>query len=100
MQVVVAGCFQPLMAALKTSYGGTVRGRDTTKNLLSKKPQFEWRICGPKAAHFLSTIYPFMLEKKEQAWLAMEFEAQKDTPVNQEELALRDGFYWALRGAK
>lgn len=69
-----------------------------------RKPLYRWTITVRGARQFLETIRPFLITKETEAWLALEFLAQRTistgTRITDEEIALREGFYWALRNAK
>ena len=99
----VAMTHLPTIELLFNSFGGALmhqRERTPYKQL------FTWRITDTLCKPFLEAVYPFLKTKKYEAWLALEYEASKTKSVNrklqltQEEIALREGFYWALKAAK
>ena len=102
LHVGVVNSYRPLVESLVETYGGVIRTRKPVG--LSRKTQYEWRLYGPSAGLFLDFIQDYLFEKKNQSWLAREFLAQKRTGTNtklsEEEVALRDGFYLALRASK
>jgi len=66
----------------------------------------EWSVHRKLAEPFLVAIYPFVVLKKAQVWLALEFLAQcppwhrGGSPRSAEHCALQEGYYLALREAK
>jgi len=97
----IALVYKPTIDALGAQFGGSVH---TYKRRFPRRESHVWIITGTAAADVLTRLYPLLREKQEQAWLALEFQAQctthnKVTPTA-EEFALRDGFYWAMRQAK
>lgn len=64
---------------------------------------WQWQLTAHKAAEMLTELSPYLVTKKEQAWLAREFVAQKKSDrsrVTDEERALREGYRLAIHFAK
>jgi hypothetical protein len=67
-----------------------------------------WRWSGNRrvAQQFLEAARPYLIVKAEQCWLALEYLALLDRmgtqghPTTPEQLAMKEGFYLALREAK
>ena len=107
--------YKPILELMQQQYGGVLTPYKEYRNpadiVISKKPCYTWVLVREALVQrFLEDIYPLTHEKQSQCWLALEFLAQKhsvknrwaskDTEAYREEMALRDGFYWALRLAK
>lgn len=81
-------------------FGGAVRPHGRLH--LGWKASFAWRMSGEPTARLLARLYPHLIIKKEQAWLAQEAWAQHDPQrdkraLSDEVLALRRGYYLASR---
>ena len=96
-------CSRKVLNQLSTQFGGKVYTHNRS-NRPTMRDSWSWRISGPSANAFLTLIYPYLVEKKEQSWLGLEFYAQKQRStghqVSDEQVALREGFYLALQAAK
>lgn len=64
-----------------------------------------WRAKRSKVEELLEQIRPYLVFKRDQAWLALEFRAQcggvhfgKGAPISDEHGALQEGFYLAMKG--
>ena len=72
----------------------------------NRRPLRNWRVEGKAAIRFLEIMRMLLVTKANEAWVGLEFMEQRDAtkkgpfPVTAEELALREGFYWAMRNAK
>ena len=55
---------RPTLEFLSELFGGTVR---SVKYSGKNKPQFNWRLCGLKAARALDQLAPYLREKKAKA---------------------------------
>lgn len=90
----------PLLEWLQGLCGGDIHHRPPKAN---HQRRFEWRVTGVGAESLLRRIRPWLRVKSVQAWLGLEFQAQRTVynhsgvklPV--EELALRAGFHRAMR---
>ena len=54
-------------------FGGKVSARPPQKGH-SKLPYFQWRLSASNACYFLEQILPFLINKKDQATIAIEFQ--------------------------
>lgn len=104
LQVAVGNTYRPILDDLAATFGGKVYGKKLTVGGFAKKPQWSWDVRGSAAAECLRRIRPYLREKEQQAWLALEYWAQHSdgaqygsAPLPPEELALRDGFYLAMK---
>lgn len=63
---------------------------------------FRWQVDDRKAVTALEQLRPYLRLKEDQAWLALEFRANylMHNPLRPEDVALRDGFYLALKQMK
>jgi hypothetical protein len=66
---------QMILEQVQDLFGGTIRMQEKGVN----KTIFNWQITSSEAADFLTTISPFLQEKKTQALLAIKFHSQKGT---------------------
>jgi len=91
---------------IQSKCGGSVYSQPGSKGTWgpSKRPIWFWRISGPRATEFLSSVREFLQIKAPQAWLALEAREQftsgrkgKGVALSAEELALREGYYLAMK---
>ena len=106
LTIEVTNTFKPVLDDIAAKYGGKVSSKKV-RNVLLHKPQWVWMLSGDRAADCLRAIRPYLREKERQAWLGLEFYAQTNhggeyrrTGVPPEQVALREGFYLALRDMK
>lgn len=105
--VRIGNTYRPILDEIATAYGGTVNTVNMLIQIregkLNLKQQYQWMIHANEAAAVLERIRPFLREKRVQAWLGLEFQAQKTdmrgrrAGVSAEETALRNGYYLAMR---
>jgi len=69
--VTVSNTYLPILLNLKDRYGGSVGLQKGAHG--NCRPAYHWDICGDRAADFLWTIGPYLIEKRDQAYLALEF---------------------------
>ncbi len=90
---------RPILDALQEEYGGGISGYSRPSgqhgNLV---------FTGPKAVVFLKRILPYLKMKGVEAQLGLDFEELRlkttARPLDIEDIAQRDVYYWALREAK
>ena len=96
-------CSRKVLDQLATQFGGAVYSHQRS-NRPAMRDSWSWKITGVAANKFLEIIYPHLVEKKSQAWLGLEFFANKTgsrgPKVSDEQVAIREGFYLALQIAK
>lgn len=102
LTVSVNQTYFPILHEVMSLYGGTVGEYWHPKD---RKPVTNWNCGNRMAEKFLQDIYPYLHEKKEQAWLGLEFREQcfnhkTSGPITEEDYALREGFALALSLAK
>lgn len=103
LRASLSNSYLPILKTLQAEYGGNIskEHKDVEKD---RKTVYQWALTSTYAASFLKRIRPYLKEKEPQAWLALEFLAQRSVSrgvqLIEEEVALREGFYWALRNAK
>ena len=97
LKVTVVNTYLPILDEFQSAYGGSISERKGIN-----KPVFAWNVSGVRAAECLRTLQPLLQEKRNRAWLGLEFWAQRSrckpgviTP--DKELALREGYYRAMR---
>jgi len=107
-QVKVANTYLPSLEAIQEREGGRIH--EVRRYRPNHKVGYEWRLTSPEAiTDLLTRLRPHLRVKEVEAWLMLEFLAQRRvTPrgaerakgVSPEERALREGFRLALQGAK
>ncbi len=90
-----------LVEWMQSLFGGGFYGPYEGKG--NRKEVWAWRLHGPKAAHFVTLIRPYLKVKATQAWIALEFREQCDwSPkgrggLSKEETALREGYFLIMK---
>lgn len=90
-----------LMGWLVANFGGHYEPKG--RGLLGRKQCYQWRMQGQEAINLLVMVLPWLLIKQAQAWLCLEFWAQRVSPVARkngvpaEQQALRQGFMLAVQ---
>lgn len=64
-----------MISRLKELWGGWTKPR--TKQKSFHKQQWRWGLSSREAMEFLEIIFPYLISKKEQALLAIEFQKRK-----------------------
>ena len=73
-------------------YGGTVCQYAERRG--NRKDAWQWSVSGAKGVDFLRLIYPYLLLKKPQADLALQFQTKKiGKPLNDMDWALQEADY-------
>lgn len=72
MVIEVTNTKKELLDFLKDNFGGNIYSRKRRKNWSSSHC---WRLCREKAKVLLLHMYPYLITKKEQAKLAVKFQA-------------------------
>ncbi len=104
LDVSIVNTNREILFRLKDRWRGTVQNRPHTA--LSANPISSWRVVYCDATLFLSDIQPWLRLKANQADIALNFSALTQARgvghrgLTAEDLALREGFYLALREAK
>ncbi len=91
---------------LKERFGGAVHERKYKAEFVNSN--YQWRLRGIKAKDFLELIEPYLILKKQQAQLAIEFILEKKKysvqggskfghPLKIEEIEKREGYYLKMR---
>ena len=104
VRVTVANTDKAVLEWVQSLCGGLVLGPAKCKNP-RWKPVWTWRITRQDAVDFLREIRGLLRIKGTQAWLALEFNAQKTSfartglgvRLTVEELALREGYALAMQ---
>ena len=74
LQVCVAQADEEVPEWIYNRFGGQIYLRQPSKASYGQNPQFAWTITGRKAIRLLKKILPYMVLKKPQAELAIEYE--------------------------
>ena len=100
--VSIGGAYESTIRALQAQYGGAVSPQRPSAP--GNKQMWKWHLAHEASVAFLDRMRPLLREKRVQAWLALEFDAQRTVnehiPTPPSERALRYGFHLALREAK
>lgn len=76
IRVILSGCFRPgLLDGFAERWGGRVTRAVWSQS--SRRPGVRWEITGLKAAAFLKDVCPYLIEKRDQATLALEYQGLK-----------------------
>lgn len=76
VRVILAGCFCPgLLDQFAQRWGGTVRRASWSNR--SRRPGVRWEITGTAAVSFLRDVADHLIEKREQALAAIEYQSYK-----------------------
>lgn len=100
----VGSSYLPVLKDIQTTYGGNIYKNGTPK--FPHRQMYRWRLRADKAQPVLEAIYPLLRQKRAQAWVALEYLAQRTKwngawgGISATELALREGFYLILRDLK
>lgn len=70
VQIAVTNTYLPLLMEFRDMFGGTVTNRKPTGH--GVKRRYDWYLTGQRARTFLITIMPYLLEKRQQAELAIQ----------------------------
>ena len=112
LQVSVSGIDGRMLDALKGWFGGSIYVIDWQQRQDPlKKIVYRWEMTRKPALEFLKQIYPFLIYKKLQAEVAMNFQRHvsryqqpmqhgRYAPTEIRELEFRETYYWKLRSLK
>jgi hypothetical protein len=106
LHVQVSNTHLPVLEMLVEEYGGSISHKPMTEgSFFTRREHYNWSVSSNKAFECLKRIQPHLVIKKEQAELGMEFWEQRTDnsgrrPVPSKELALREGFYQAMKTLK
>ena len=89
-----------VLEQLKSQWGGCIK----LHNGFKVKAGWQWDIAANQAAHFLTDISPFLVIKREEALLGLEFQQEVSNRTKHsnspEDWALREGYKLALSEMK
>ena len=75
-KVCVANCHRGVLEWCKDRFGGSVNDVSAKGSELHNwKPQYRWTLTGPRAERVVRLCQPFLIIKKEQARLFLEYRA-------------------------
>ena len=102
LELNMSHTYLPVLEQYQRRFGGSICRQNNRPE--GNKPIWRWKLVSQQAARALETLRPFLQEKAVQAWLGLEFMAQRTAgmghPPSDEERALRNGYYLALQIAK
>lgn len=68
--VTVSNCHLPTLRELCRAFGGSIRHHGAASG--NRRPCFQWAVTGPRARALLTSILPYLHEKRPQAALLLE----------------------------
>jgi hypothetical protein len=101
LEASVTHTYRPVVEMLAMHWGGNIS--PYKRRMPHHKDRWHWKLHGDGLVRFLQDIQPFLIEKAPQVEMALQFTAEKTHGRNRltvEQLALREGYYLALREAK
>ena len=93
LRVDVSNCYAPLCEAFKAQFGGGIVRRPIRQrkardpNEWGTRDTFTWYIGTAKAGGFLTIILPYMMVKREEAEVALKFQAIVSDPYGPKKLS-------------
>lgn len=102
-EVVVVNSYLPLLEWLQREFGGSIMARKKQKD--HHKPTWCWKLVNRQAAEFCKDLLPYLLVKKQNAELLIEFmEAAKPPKIrgqgaklSEAEVANRERLYQLMK---
>jgi len=100
--IAISNTSKELMDWLCSKVGGTYCL--AKENRKEWKDHYKWDLTGESAYKILQKVYPYLVVKREQAKMAMEFQLkrsitkQRRNGIPEEELLLREYYYQLLKG--
>ena len=100
LRVGVVNTYLPLMHLLKAQFGGSLSSRQPQ---LNHKVCYSWALVSKQAETFLSLVAPYLVVKRAQAELGLEFRRSRTNTASTKlgtsigETTLRESFYLAMR---
>ena len=86
IMVSVSNTYKPVLEAIHGKYGGWLGNNGNHRNPGHRKA-YQWRATGRRAAHFLTDIEPYLVEKRGRAIAALFFCDTITWPKNWREVA-------------
>lgn len=80
LAVAIANVYPPILQDLKDMFGGSIKNHSHPKKS-SHTQAYQWGTYTRSAHSFLSLIFPYLRIKKDQTFLALSFQAYKDSIV-------------------
>lgn len=78
IQCVLGVVHRPVIEALKEEYGGSIHENRHDLRSPRNRIVFQWAIASQKAASFMRRIQPYVVIKRDQLELALEFQSHID----------------------
>ena len=94
LRISIAQSNQPFLVCLRDKWGG-LGSICVNRSPRQAKVGYRWHISANQAASILEDILPYLVIKKPQAELALEFQVTRGKPwkrVSEDELVVREGF--------
>ncbi len=104
LEVAIENTYLPVLLEFQAQWGGGVVPKK--RQAPHHKDKWRWKAHGENLLRFLRDIQPGLKEKGLQVEIALDFADHgrgthdRRRPLTVEELALREGYYLALREAK
>lgn len=108
LHVEVCNTNYALMELLVESFGGSISHKPMTKgSFFTRREHYNWSVSANQAYLCLKRIQPYLIVKRNQSDIAMEFWEKrthmavgKSHRLTETELALREGYYQAMKKLK
>lgn len=108
LSVQVTNTHKSMLEMLKKKFGGSICNKPlTVGSFFTRKSHYNWSVGSKKAVELLKKIQPYLIVKREQAELGIEFWAARSHMaiggkhrLTNKEIALREGFYQAMKKLK
>jgi hypothetical protein len=98
LNAAISGYCEDVMRAFQERWGGAVNSHIVRDR---RKPVWQWSVQGMVAKKFISTVEPYLIEKRAQAKRAADYPITEGrTVVTPEVRAFRDQLYHELRELK
>jgi hypothetical protein len=81
LQVGITNTDREIIDWLLATFGGHVSDNSHAPSRRRQRPCWAWRVMSNEAATFLESILPYLRIKREQALIALEFQAHMQAPL-------------------
>lgn len=101
--MTAANTCEAVIRAIREEFGGDVADTRKYKKNPNWANSWRWRITGPRCAKIIERMLPFLIVKRNEALVALEFQRQARPRSNRtctdEELRIRELLYYKIRAA-
>lgn len=86
-----------MLERLREMYGGSIHENRSTSSDSTRKPHYCWGIVSRQAEAYLRCVLPYLVAKREQADIALEY---RENGVGRLKFEIAAGYRQALKEAK